>query len=58
MTPPEIRAALDLLHMTQVEFARQLGVHATTVNRWLAGTSRPEPYLRLAVQFLKMRAGS
>jgi DNA-binding transcriptional regulator YiaG len=40
MTPDELRRAISDLGMTQVAFARRIGVAPQTVRRWLAGQRR------------------
>ena len=37
MTPDEFREALKRLGLSQVEFARSVGVHDVTARRWAAG---------------------
>jgi len=41
MTPQEIRALREHLHLTQEVFARILGVSFATVNRWENGKTEP-----------------
>jgi transcriptional regulator with XRE-family HTH domain len=41
MTPQEIRALRERLHLTQEVFARILGVSFATVNRWENGKTEP-----------------
>ena len=40
MTPDELRCVISALGMTQVAFARRIGVAPQTVRRWLAGRRR------------------
>jgi DNA-binding transcriptional regulator YiaG len=52
MTKEEARKIRESLGLTQIDFAKLLGVHNVTVNRWESGYIRiPEAtarYLRLA----------
>ena len=45
-----VRAARARLKVSQVVFARLLGVSQMTVNRWESGVSPLRPAMRLAVQ--------
>ena len=59
MTPQEIRALRDRLGWSRERMAHELGVSASTIVRWEAGTTRPS---NLAVQALgrltrRVRAG-
>jgi transcriptional regulator with XRE-family HTH domain len=53
VTPTQLAAAREALHLSQAELARQLGVAANTVNRWERGTREIPPYLRLALVGIK-----
>lgn len=41
MTPKQIRAARVKLNLTQVQFAKKIGVAPNTVARWERGESTP-----------------
>lgn len=60
MTPAELVERRNVLHLSQAELARRLGVAANTVNRWEAGTRTIPPYLDLTldgIQHQHIRAG-
>jgi len=39
----EVRELRKKLKMTQIQFARELGVSCMTVKRWEAGKTKPSP---------------
>lgn len=43
LEPMEIVAIRHKRGMTQPEFARFIGIHRTTLNRWERGKKKPEP---------------
>jgi transcriptional regulator with XRE-family HTH domain len=56
MTPPQLRAALKRLQISQMEASRRLGVNPSTIRRWLAGSRRiPEPVAILVLLWVKAR---
>lgn len=50
--PDMIRAARDHLGLTQVEFARRLGVSTRAVQTWEAGEREPAAYLLIALEHM------
>jgi transcriptional regulator with XRE-family HTH domain len=39
--PEEIRASRESRGLTQVEFAKRIGVHPSSIQKWESGASRP-----------------
>jgi len=59
MTPQEIRALREHLHLTQEVFARILGVSFATVNRWENGKTEPTgDYARVLQTLLQLTANN
>lgn len=56
MTPAELVERRQVLHLSQINLARALGVAANTVNRWEAGTRSIPSYLGLALDGVVHRA--
>lgn len=50
--PARIRGLREALGLTQEEFARELGVSFTTVNRWENGHGKPSPLAQRQLQEL------
>lgn len=58
MTPQEIRALRERLHLTQEVFARILGVSFATVNRWENGKTEPSGDYARVLQTLQQLTAS
>lgn len=52
MVPEEIKAARAALGMSQVEFAKAIGVTNVAVAQWETNKRTPPAYLRLAIAAL------
>ena len=55
--PIAIRAIRGSLNLTQEQLAERLGVSFATVNRWEAGTSKPQRAQAAAIAALTAEAG-
>ena len=51
-TSDEIRAFLETHGLTQKQLSEMLGISQKQLEKWLAGTRNPLPYLSLALKWL------
>lgn len=57
MTPDDLRARRDALHLSQKQLAEALGVSKSTVSHWEQGAQGIPAYLDLALQTLERIVG-
>jgi DNA-binding transcriptional regulator YiaG len=57
VTPTELTAARESLHLSQVELARVLGIHPTILNRWEHGRAKIPPYMTYTLLGVKQFLG-
>ena len=51
----EIKELRKALHMTQVEFARHIGVHPLTISKWERGLFNPTNFIQREIAKLEKK---